>query len=106
VNLDPLLPRAFQGVSVHAASTTAGLLGRKSGRGFYTYAAAGSPTVVPDAQTCAEAGRDTPAGAQPSAVRPVWTVGVVGLGTMATSIVEVFAKVGSTYGTSPAATPE
>ena len=30
---------------------SAGLLGRKSGRGFYTYAAPGSPEVVADAQT-------------------------------------------------------
>ena len=30
---------------------TAGLLGRKSGRGFYTYAAPGSSRVTPDAQT-------------------------------------------------------
>jgi 3-hydroxybutyryl-CoA dehydrogenase len=79
---------------------TAGLLGRKSGRGFYTYAAAGSPTVVPDAQSCAEPGGDTPTTAQQSAVTPghgvrrVRAVGVVGSGTMATGIVEVFAKAG------------
>src|SRR5439155_14133506 len=30
---------------------TAGLLGRKSGRGFYTYEKAGSPRVVPDELT-------------------------------------------------------
>ena len=66
---------------------TAGLLGRKSGRGFYTYAAAGSSTVVPDPATPA-----TNADAGP--VRPVATVGVVGSGTMATGIVEVFAKAG------------
>ena len=30
---------------------SAGMLGRKSGRGFYTYAAPGSPEVVPDART-------------------------------------------------------
>src|SRR5690606_6372364 len=29
----------------------AGLLGRKSGRGFYTYDGPGSPVVVPDALT-------------------------------------------------------
>ena len=66
---------------------TAGLLGRKSGRGFYTYDAAGSPNVVADALTPAAA--DAVAGA-----RPVSTVGVVGSGTMATGIVEVFAKAG------------
>ncbi len=66
---------------------TAGLLGRKSGRGFYTYDRADSPTVVDDAQTPKGAAVDAPA-------RPVSTVGVVGSGTMATGIVEVFAKAG------------
>jgi 3-hydroxybutyryl-CoA dehydrogenase len=67
---------------------SAGLLGRKSGRGFYTYAEPGSPEVVPDAQT--------PDGGVPAGVtvRPVATIGVVGSGTMATGIVEVFAKAG------------
>ena len=66
---------------------TAGLLGRKSGRGFYTYEAPDSPVVVPDAHT--------PAGpAATGAVRGVRTVGVVGSGTMATGIVEVCAKAG------------
>jgi 3-hydroxybutyryl-CoA dehydrogenase len=67
---------------------TAGLLGRKSGRGFYTYAKPHSSEVVPDAQT--------PAGAVPegAAVRDVQRVGVVGTGTMATGIVEVLAKGG------------
>jgi 3-hydroxybutyryl-CoA dehydrogenase len=67
---------------------SAGLLGRKSGRGFYTYAAPGSPEVVADAQT--------PAGGPPAGVslRPVTSVGVVGSGTMATGIIEVFAKAG------------
>jgi 3-hydroxybutyryl-CoA dehydrogenase len=66
---------------------TAGLLGRKSGRGFYTYDVAGSPTVVADALTPVGSGAE--AGA-----RPVSAVGVVGSGTMATGIVEVFAKAG------------
>ncbi|AKT52356.1 3-hydroxyacyl-CoA dehydrogenase family protein [Arsenicicoccus sp. oral taxon 190] len=66
---------------------TAGLLGRKTGRGFYTYDAPGSGTVVPDAQTPAA---DT--GTAPT--REVRSVGVVGTGTMATGIVEVFAKAG------------
>lgn len=67
---------------------SAGLKGRKSGRGFYTYEAPGSPVVVPDAQT--------PTGEIPEGVelRPVATVGVVGSGTMATGIIEVFAKSG------------
>ncbi|MGY2002348.1 3-hydroxyacyl-CoA dehydrogenase family protein [Blastococcus sp. SYSU DS1024] len=66
---------------------TAGLLGRKSGRGFYTYAEPGSAEVVADAQT------PTPGGAAEGA-RPVRTVGVVGSGTMATGIIEVVAKGG------------
>ncbi len=66
---------------------TAGLLGRKTGRGFFTYEAPNSPVVVPDAQTPAAGS----SGAQP---RPVTSVGVVGSGTMATGIIEVFAKAG------------
>ncbi|MDT0277747.1 3-hydroxyacyl-CoA dehydrogenase family protein [Blastococcus goldschmidtiae] len=66
---------------------TAGLLGQKSGRGFYTYAAAGSAEVVADAAT------PTPGGAAEGA-RPVQSVGVVGSGTMATGIIEVVAKGG------------
>jgi len=66
---------------------TAGLLGRKSGRGFYTYDAEGSPTVVADAMT-------PTAGGALAGARAVSTVGVVGSGTMATGIIEVFAKAG------------
>lgn len=66
---------------------TAGLKGRKSGRGFYTYAGPGSPEVVPDALTP----KPTSSGQQ---VRPVASVGVVGSGTMATGIIEAFAKAG------------
>src|SRR4051812_4650878 len=66
---------------------TAGLLGRKSGRGFYTYGARDSAEVVPDART------PTSGGAAEGA-RPVRTVGVVGSGTMATGIIEVVAKGG------------
>jgi 3-hydroxybutyryl-CoA dehydrogenase len=66
---------------------TAGLLGRKSGRGFYTYADRDSAEVVPDVQTPTEGGAT--AGA-----REVRTVGVVGSGTMATGIIEVVAKGG------------
>ncbi|MFJ9031352.1 3-hydroxyacyl-CoA dehydrogenase family protein [Streptomyces sp. NPDC102274] len=65
----------------------AGLTGRKSGRGFYTYEAVGSGTVVPDAFTPG-AGREGGAG------RPVRSVGVAGSGTMASGIAEVFAKAG------------
>jgi 3-hydroxybutyryl-CoA dehydrogenase len=66
---------------------TAGLLGRKSGRGFYTYAGPDSSTVVPDAGTPdpSEDGGPT---------RPISAVGVVGTGTMATGIAEVLTKGG------------
>src|SRR3954453_21023358 len=66
---------------------TAGLLGRKSGRGFYTYDAPDSPKVVADALT-------PPADAAVAGAREVRRVGVVGSGTMGTGIVEVFAKAG------------
>src|SRR5215203_4422793 len=66
---------------------SAGLLGRKTGRGFYTYEAPGSPEVVADAAT-----PTGPPAAEPA--RPVRQVGVVGSGTMATGIVEVCAKAG------------
>ncbi|MFZ4246824.1 3-hydroxyacyl-CoA dehydrogenase family protein [Streptomyces griseoincarnatus] len=65
----------------------AGLTGRKAGRGFYTYEAPGSGTVMEDALTPREDG--------PSAEgRPVRSVGVAGSGTMASGIAEVFAKAG------------
>lgn len=66
---------------------TAGLLGRKTGRGFYTYDAPDSPTVISDDQTPRE-------GAEAAATRTVRVVGVVGTGTMATGIAEVFARKG------------
>ena len=66
---------------------TAGLTGRKSGKGFYSYAAPGSSEVVADALTPA-------AGAGGASLRPIAKVGVVGSGTMATGIVEVFARSG------------
>ncbi|NGN92061.1 3-hydroxyacyl-CoA dehydrogenase family protein [Nocardioides sp. KC13] len=66
---------------------TAGMLGRKSGRGFYTYEAADSPVVVPDALTPS-------ADATHELRRDIAKVGVVGTGTMASGIVEVFAKGG------------
>lgn len=69
---------------------TAGMLGRKSGKGFYTYAAPGSPTVVPDDLTpsTVDSGADRAA-----AIR---SVGVIGSGTMAAGIVEVLARSGRT----------
>jgi 3-hydroxybutyryl-CoA dehydrogenase len=66
---------------------TAGMRGRKSGQGFYAYQAPGSSTVVADAHTP----DPTSVAAAP---REVATVGVVGSGTMATGIIEVFAKAG------------
>ncbi|MEU5279028.1 3-hydroxybutyryl-CoA dehydrogenase [Streptomyces asoensis] len=66
----------------------AGLTGRKSGRGFYTYEAPGSATVVPDALTPLSG---TAGG---NGTRPVSSVGVAGSGTMASGIAEVFAKAG------------
>jgi 3-hydroxybutyryl-CoA dehydrogenase len=66
---------------------TAGWLGRKTGRGFYTYEAPDSPVVVPDDQTPS-------ADAAPELRHDIRVVGVVGTGTMATGIVEVFAKSG------------
>src|SRR6185312_13133150 len=67
---------------------TAGLLGRKTGRGFYTYQAPHSSTVVADGETPSS---DVPADVT---LRDVSRVGVVGTGTMASGIVEVFAKAG------------
>ncbi|QFZ73479.1 3-hydroxyacyl-CoA dehydrogenase family protein [Streptomyces fagopyri] len=65
----------------------AGLTGRKSGRGFYSYEAPGSPSVVRDALTPLSGGPGTPG-------RTVRSVGVAGSGTMASGIAEVFAKAG------------
>jgi len=67
--------------------TTAGLRGRKSGRGFYTYAEPGSGKVVDDHLT-------PPPPSATTTGRAVRSVGVVGSGTMAAGIVEVFAKAG------------
>jgi 3-hydroxybutyryl-CoA dehydrogenase len=64
---------------------TAGLLGRKTSKGFYTYAKPGSPAVVPDEQT---PGQEAGGGPQPA------KVGVVGSGPLAAGIVEALAKVG------------
>lgn len=66
---------------------TAGLLGRKSGRGFYTYEQPDSPVVVADAATPS-------ADEAPQLRHEIAQVGVVGTGTMASGIVEVFAKAG------------
>jgi 3-hydroxybutyryl-CoA dehydrogenase len=65
---------------------TAGLLGRKTGRGLYTYAAPDSSEVVADS--------DTPVASTAAAPRPVLKIGVIGTGTMASGIIEVCAKSG------------
>ncbi len=66
---------------------TAGMLGRKTGKGFYSYEEADSPVVVPDDKTPS-------AEDQPQLRHQIDVVGVVGTGTMATGIIEVFAKAG------------
>ncbi|WP_433613992.1 3-hydroxyacyl-CoA dehydrogenase family protein [Dactylosporangium sp. CA-139114] len=81
---------------------TAGLLGRKSGRGFYTYEKPGSPVVVPDEFTGLAAAGPKASGEAVAASHglaavgagAVAKVGVVGSGTMATGIIEVFARAG------------
>ncbi|MEB8342813.1 3-hydroxyacyl-CoA dehydrogenase family protein [Streptomyces endophyticus] len=75
----------------------AGLTGRKSGRGFYTYEAPGSSVVVRDALTPLSDALTGPS-------RTVRSVGVAGSGTMASGIAEVFAKAG--YGVVLAARSE
>jgi 3-hydroxybutyryl-CoA dehydrogenase len=66
---------------------TAGLKGRKTGRGFYTYQSPGSSVVVDDDLTPVES-------ATVGEIRPVRSVGVIGSGTMATGIIEVLIKNG------------
>jgi 3-hydroxybutyryl-CoA dehydrogenase len=65
---------------------TAGFLGRKTGRGFYTYEEPDSPRVV----DAGAARRPVP----PSAGAHVRRIGILGSGTMATGIAEVAARAG------------
>jgi len=64
---------------------TAGMKGRKTGRGFYSYETPDSPVVVADSGTPA-------ADVEEDNVRSVQRVGIIGSGTMAVGIAEVFAK--------------
>ncbi len=66
---------------------TAGLLGRKTGRGFYTYEGPDSSAIVADDKTPS-------ADEAPQLKHDIKQVGVVGTGTMAAGIAEVFAKAG------------
>ena len=65
----------------------AGYLGRKTGRGFYTYEAPGAPTVVADEAS----GR---AKADPATIDGWTTIGILGTGTMASGMAEVCVKAG------------
>ena len=64
----------------------AGLLGRKSGRGFYTYESTNSPEVIADQQT--------PDVSSSGGSTRFSSVGVIGSGTMAGGIASVFATAG------------
>jgi 3-hydroxybutyryl-CoA dehydrogenase len=66
---------------------TAGMLGRKAGRGFYTYDGPDSPVTVADDLTPSADDR-------PQLQHDIAKVGVVGTGTMAGGIAEVFARAG------------
>ncbi|MEV6694120.1 3-hydroxybutyryl-CoA dehydrogenase [Micromonospora sp. NPDC051196] len=68
---------------------TAGLLGRKSGRGFYTYERPGSGKLVPDELT-----PDPAALAPADGARAVTKVGVVGSGELAAGFVAAFTTAG------------
>lgn len=73
--------RRFLPAPVLTHMVAAGLLGLKTGRGFYDYGA-------PDDDGAADTGDELPP------ARPVRRIGVVGSGTMATGIAEVCARAG------------
>lgn len=73
-----------QAAGILTRNVEAGAVGQVSGKGFYSYASPGSADVVEDQAELVAA----------DAVRSIQTVGVVGTGTMATGIIEVFAKSG------------
>ncbi|MFK3984929.1 3-hydroxyacyl-CoA dehydrogenase family protein [Micromonospora sp. NPDC050397] len=78
---------------------TAGLLGRKSGRGFYTYQRPGSGVVVPDETTppVVEPAVPVPVGETPTASgggAARGPVGLVGAGPLADALAEIFAAAG------------
>jgi 3-hydroxybutyryl-CoA dehydrogenase len=64
----------------------AGFLGRKNGRGFYTYAAPGVAAVVADALA--------PTASVSGPMRPTRVVGVIGAGARATQIARTLARAG------------
>ncbi|MGQ0632788.1 MAG: 3-hydroxyacyl-CoA dehydrogenase family protein [Sporichthyaceae bacterium] len=66
---------------------TAGLRGRKTGRGFYTYAGKDAPDIVADELSPSTANK-------PTMRHDISRVAVIGTGTMATGIIEVVAKAG------------
>ena len=73
--------RRYAPAPVLAEMVAGGLLGRKTGRGFYPYDGAADPTPI-GGRTAGEL------------ARPVRRVGVVGSGTMAAGIAEVCARAG------------
>ncbi len=66
----------------------AGRLGRKTGRGFYTYDRPGSPTLVADVSTPA------PENAATGSAAGVRRIGVVGVGSLAAGIAELGRRAG------------
>jgi 3-hydroxybutyryl-CoA dehydrogenase len=74
-------------VPVLRQMVTAGMRGRKTGRGFYTYEAPGSPVVVADERTPSDVGPDVP-------VREVRTVAIIGSEPSTSRIAEALVAAG------------